>query len=79
MALDGDAGEEVDDVESEDGKPLVNKISFWSDRTLMNKLQWIVYKAVRFHFVVCYFYYYPLMLLFANAFGSFRLAKINEE
>lgn len=66
-------------VESEDGKPVCNKINFWLDRSFVNKLYWIIYRIVRFFFVVIYFYFYPLLLVFANSFGAFLLAKVNQE
>ena len=55
-----------------------NKISFWLDRSLMNKLYRLIYKVMRFQFVVLYFYFFPLVLVFANAMGSFILAPVNQ-
>ena len=39
----------------------------------------MIYKIVRFFFVVVYFYFYPMLLVFVNMFGSFILAKVNNE
>ena len=44
----------------------------------MNKLYRLVYKVMRFQFVVLYFYFFPLVLVFANAMGSFILAPVNQ-
>ena len=73
-----EGGEQAEGIEDEDGKPMCNKISFWYDRTCINKFYWLVYRISRFGFVVCYFYFYPMLLVFGNAFGSFLLAKVNQ-
>jgi len=78
-ALDGDeGGEEAECIEGEDGKPICNKVNFWFDRTFVNKIQWMIYKMVRFFFVVCYFYFYPMLLVFGNAAGSFYFAEASK-
>ena len=75
-ALSGEMGELSDQID-EDGKPVCNKIRFWQDRSLMNKLYWLVYKLMRFWFVVVFFYFYPLITVFFNFVARFFLSPIN--
>jgi len=70
---------EESDVVGDDGKRVCNKIRFWQDRTFINKIYRLIYKQVRFWYVVFYFYFYPLLLIFGNAFASFYFAKANQK
>ena len=63
----GEASDQVD----EDGKPLCNKILFWSDRSFINKVYWLVYKLMRFYYVVAYFYFYPMSIIVGNFAASY--------
>ena len=43
----------------ENGDPICMKISFWKDRSCLNKLFRISYNVERSFFVAIYFYFYP--------------------
>ena len=73
-ARSGDLGEESD-VKGDDGKPLCNKIRFWQERSFINKILWLIYKVMRFWYVVFYFYFYPLGVMFINLIASFAIAR----
>ena len=64
-ALSGEMGEDSD-CKDLDGKPVCNRIRFWADRGFRNKTYWLVYKLMRFWYVVVYFYFYPLLVVFIN-------------
>ena len=57
-----DGGEASDQVD-ENGEPICVKISFWHDRSCMNKLLYLVYRLNRSFFVGIYFYFYPPLQL----------------
>ena len=57
-----DGGEASDQVD-ENGEPICVKISFWHDRSCMNKLLYLVYRLNRSFFVGVYFYFYPPLQL----------------
>ena len=73
-ARSGDLGEESD-VKGDDGKPLCNKIRFWQERSFINKILWLIYKVMRFWYVVFYFYFYPLGVMFINLIACFAIAR----
>ena len=74
-ALSGEMGEASDQVD-EDGKPLCNKLLFWNDRSFINKVYWLVYKLMRFYYVVAYFYFYPMSIIVGNFAASYHLSPI---
>ena len=73
-ARSGDLGEESD-VKGDDGKLLCNRIRFWQERSFINKILWLIYKVMRFWYVVFYFYFYPLGVMFINLIACFAIAR----
>lgn len=66
-----DKGGTPSDVLDDNGEPLCLKISFWGDRSCVNKMFFLIYKLMRGFFVSIYFYFYPpiaLMLTFTLPF-----------
>ena len=75
-ALSGEMGE-ASDLVGDDGKSPCNKIRYWSDRSMINKVYWLIYKLMRFWHVVVYFYFYPMSIIVGNFAASFYLSPIN--
>lgn len=70
-ALSGEMGENSDVRNELNGKFLCNKIQFWQDRSLINRIYWLIYKLMRFFYIVFYFYFYPLSIFYVNFLATF--------
>lgn len=70
-------GEDADVRSELDGKFLPNKIQFWQDRSFINKIYWLIYKMMRFLYIVVYFYFYPLGIFYVNFVAAFQFSQVN--
>ena len=73
-ALSGELGE-ASDMKDDECKFLCNKIRFWQDRGIFNKVHWLIYKMLRVWYVVVYFYFYPTTIIFGNFISSYMIAR----
>lgn len=52
----------TDVIDPEDGELRPMCIE-WKDRVVLNKIYYIIYRIMRFLFVVIYYYFFPLLVL----------------
>jgi hypothetical protein len=62
MKSDSELANKIEDFKI----PTHIKISFWKDRSCMNKFLYIVYKVIRCFYVSMWFYFLPFVVVFAS-------------
>ena len=58
--------EDMDDGEEKIILPTHMRIDFWYDRSCLNKLLYLVYKALRVMFVSVWYYFFPFIALMSS-------------